>query len=113
MMVLENAERMHLERQVTLARVIFAALALVDLVEFRPPTGGGVGAFAIAGLDRAWASAAFLAAYLGVALLILGRRHPSIYDAAELGAGRRKLAWIALIIFVLCFSYAPIVAGGL
>src|SRR5580692_10800234 len=71
MMVLENAERMHLERQVTLARVIFAALALVDLVEFRPPTGGGIGAFAVAGVERAWASAAFLAAYLGAALLIL------------------------------------------
>src|SRR5271163_976031 len=71
MMVLENTERMHLERQVTLARVIFAALALVDLIEFKPPTDSGIGAFAISGVDRAWASAAFLAAYLGLALAIL------------------------------------------
>jgi membrane-associated protease RseP (regulator of RpoE activity) len=45
--------------------------------------------------------------FWGVVLLILGRRHPSIYDAAELGAGRRKLAWIALVVFLLCFTYAP------
>ncbi len=51
--------------------------------------------------------------FWGVALLILGRRHPSIYDAAELGAGRRKLAWIALAVFLLCFTYAPIAEGAL
>jgi membrane-associated protease RseP (regulator of RpoE activity) len=51
--------------------------------------------------------------FWGVALLILGRRHPSIYDAAELGAGRRKLAWIALVVFLLCFTYAPIAEGAL
>src|SRR6185437_10429605 len=47
----------------------------------------------------------------GVVLLILGRWHPSIYDAAELGAGRRRLAIAALIIFLLCFMYAPIGPG--
>jgi membrane-associated protease RseP (regulator of RpoE activity) len=51
--------------------------------------------------------------FWGVALLFLGRRHPSIYDAADLGAGRRKLAWIALVVFLVCFTYAPILDGAL
>ena len=57
-MLLEIAERMHLERQVTLARVIFVALALVDLIE----------------LSKApvpVASAIFLTAYLVLALGLL------------------------------------------
>jgi signal transduction histidine kinase len=58
MMLLENAERVHLERQVTLARVIFAALALVDLIEMsRAPVP--------------MASTLFLAGYLLVALALL------------------------------------------
>ena len=48
-----------------------------------------------------------------VILFLLGRRHPLVYDSTELGVGRRKLGWIALVVFILCFSYAPIVAGGL
>ena len=51
--------------------------------------------------------------FWALVLFWLGRNHPGIYDAAELGEDHRKLAWIALIIFLLCFSYAPIVAGGL
>ena len=38
---------------------------------------------------------------------------PSIYDHAELTPGRRKLGWLALAIFLLCFTSAPIVASGL
>jgi hypothetical protein len=45
-------------------------------------------------------------------LLLIGRRHPSIYDAADLGPERRRLGWLALIVFLLCFSYAPIATGG-
>jgi membrane-associated protease RseP (regulator of RpoE activity) len=48
-----------------------------------------------------------------VLLFWLGRRHPGIYDATDLGAGRRKLAWIALAIFILCFTFVPISEGGL
>jgi membrane-associated protease RseP (regulator of RpoE activity) len=48
-----------------------------------------------------------------VILFFLGRRHPMVYDSAELGPGRRKLGWIALVVFLLCFAYAPIIAGGL
>jgi len=46
-------------------------------------------------------------------LLWLGRRHPVIIDASDLGNGRRKLGWFALAIFLLCFTFAPISAGGL
>ena len=49
----------------------------------------------------------------GGLLLWLGRGHPGIYDATELGAGRRKLAWIALAVFILCFTFVPIGDGGL
>lgn len=50
--------------------------------------------------------------FWGAVLLLIGRRHPSIYDAADLGPERRRLGWIALAIFLLCFSYAPIATGG-
>ncbi|HUP05134.1 MAG TPA: site-2 protease family protein [Bryobacteraceae bacterium] len=49
----------------------------------------------------------------GLALLWVGRRHPSIYDDTDLTEGRRKLGLIALIVFALCFTWAPITAGGL
>lgn len=48
----------------------------------------------------------------GIVLLVVGRWHPSIYDAAEPGPGRTRLAILATIIFLLCFMYAPIGAGG-
>jgi membrane-associated protease RseP (regulator of RpoE activity) len=48
-----------------------------------------------------------------VVLFFLGRRHPAVYDSSELTGVRRTLAWVALVVFALCFSYAPITAGGL
>jgi membrane-associated protease RseP (regulator of RpoE activity) len=48
-----------------------------------------------------------------VILFFLGRRHPMVYDSSTLGVGRKKLGWIALVVFLLCFAYAPIIAGGL
>jgi membrane-associated protease RseP (regulator of RpoE activity) len=48
-----------------------------------------------------------------VILWWLGRRHPPIYDTAELGIDRGKLAWLALAIFILCFTYQPFADGGL
>lgn len=45
-------------------------------------------------------------------LFWMGRRHPVILDPGDLGAGRRRLGWISLVIFVLCFMPAPIAAGG-
>ncbi|MEO7653324.1 MAG: site-2 protease family protein [Bryobacteraceae bacterium] len=41
-------------------------------------------------------------------LLFFGRRHPVIFDDNALGAGRGKLAWIALAIFLISFTIAPI-----
>ena len=48
-----------------------------------------------------------------VVLLIFGMRQPAIYDPLPLSDGRRKLAWLSLLIFLLCFTLAPIgYAGG-
>ena len=43
----------------------------------------------------------------------LGRRHPAVYDSAVLTPGRRKLGWVAVAMFLLCFIYSPTFAGGL
>ena len=43
-----------------------------------------------------------------VLLLFFGMRHPAIYDPLPLSDGRRKLAWLSLLIFLLCFTLAPI-----
>jgi membrane-associated protease RseP (regulator of RpoE activity) len=48
-----------------------------------------------------------------IVLLWLGRRHPMIYDSTTLDESRRTLGWIALAVFVLCFSFAPLGTGGL
>lgn len=50
--------------------------------------------------------------FWGLVLLFLGRRHPAVYDPGVLDAGRRKLGWVALAIFILCFCYAPVAEGG-
>jgi len=46
-------------------------------------------------------------------LLWLGRNHPVVYDPTVLDGDRIRLGWIALAIFALCFSWAPISTGGL
>jgi membrane-associated protease RseP (regulator of RpoE activity) len=48
----------------------------------------------------------------GVLLLLLGRRHPAVYDPSALSRGRRRLGWVALLVFILCFCYAPVSEGG-
>jgi hypothetical protein len=57
-MALESAERLYLERQVTLARVVLVALALVALLEM---SGG----------PQRSGSVLFLAVYLLVALAVV------------------------------------------
>jgi membrane-associated protease RseP (regulator of RpoE activity) len=52
-------------------------------------------------------------AFWGAILLMVGRRHPMVYDTTPLKAGRRRLAWVALGVFLLCFCFAPIATGGL
>jgi membrane-associated protease RseP (regulator of RpoE activity) len=51
--------------------------------------------------------------FWGVVLFWLGRRHPVIDDPATLGLGRVKLGLIALVVFLLCFTLAPIRTSGL
>jgi membrane-associated protease RseP (regulator of RpoE activity) len=41
-------------------------------------------------------------------LFVLGRRHPSIFDSSRLSPGRRRLGYLALVIFLLCFMAAPL-----
>ena len=48
-----------------------------------------------------------------VVLLWLGRRHPVVYDNTSLTPGRRRLGWISVALFILCFIYSPISSGGL
>ena len=51
-------------------------------------------------------------AFWGLILLWLGRRHPAIEDPRPLDAGRRKLGWIALVVFALCLTLVPFTDGG-
>jgi hypothetical protein len=41
-------------------------------------------------------------------MLWLGKYHPVIVDAAEMSSGRRKLGYLAVVIFLLCFIFAPV-----
>jgi Peptidase family M50 len=43
-------------------------------------------------------------------LFFFGMRHPAIYDNADLGAGRKALGWLAMAIFALSFTWAPVAA---
>ena len=51
--------------------------------------------------------------FWAVVLWLLGRRHPIVYDVAEPSAARRKLGWLALAVFILCFTWQPFADGGL
>jgi membrane-associated protease RseP (regulator of RpoE activity) len=46
--------------------------------------------------------------FFWVLLLYFGRKHPTIVDDEALGPDRKKLAWLMLLIFILCFTPAPI-----
>lgn len=48
----------------------------------------------------------------GLAVLIFGMRHPSIYDPSDVGPTRRRLAVLALVILSLSFSFAPLASAG-
>jgi membrane-associated protease RseP (regulator of RpoE activity) len=47
-----------------------------------------------------------------VALFFLARRHPVIVDPSGLSTGRKWLALAALIVFLLCFTVAPVLEGA-
>jgi membrane-associated protease RseP (regulator of RpoE activity) len=42
-------------------------------------------------------------------LFFLARKHPPVYDQTEIGRSRVQLGMLALAVFVLCFSLAPII----
>ena len=46
--------------------------------------------------------------FWAVMLLLFARRHPAIYDNSALGSSRWKLGLVALALFLLCFSLAPV-----
>jgi membrane-associated protease RseP (regulator of RpoE activity) len=83
---------------------------------------GGHILYSIAGDWHKWLSRIFVIALVPVAifyrdpawllwavlLLFIGLRHPAIFDSTVLDSGRKRLGWLALIIFVLCFMPAPI-----
>ncbi len=46
--------------------------------------------------------------FWAVLLFFFGLKHPRIYDSAEMGSGRTKLGWLALVMFLICFSLSPI-----
>jgi len=46
--------------------------------------------------------------FWAVLLFFFGLKHPRIYDSAEMGSGRTKLGWLALVMFLVCFSLSPI-----
>jgi membrane-associated protease RseP (regulator of RpoE activity) len=83
---------------------------------------GGHILYALLGKAKAyWAgvAAVFVLVVLGIifwqgwllwALLatLIGLRHPPIFEAERLDAGRRALAFVALLIFILSFTPAPI-----
>jgi hypothetical protein len=44
-------------------------------------------------------------------LFFFGMRHPAIVDPAPLSSARRWLALLALVVLILCFSFAPVTNG--
>jgi membrane-associated protease RseP (regulator of RpoE activity) len=82
---------------------------------------GGHIVYALLGRLQKWVSWPFLLAllpmgryfwqgwYFWFALLaILARRHPPVFDENPAGAARIKIGIVALVVFALCFSIAPL-----
>jgi membrane-associated protease RseP (regulator of RpoE activity) len=81
---------------------------------------GGHVVYALLGRAHKWITGAFLLAlvpmgriwngwwFWAVLLFLFARKHPPVYDQAEIGRGRIQLGLLALAIFLLCFSIAPI-----
>ncbi|NQZ76663.1 MAG: site-2 protease family protein [Ekhidna sp.] len=42
----------------------------------------------------------------------IGVDHPQVYENEDLSTGRKVLGWVALVIFILCFSPQPLVVEG-
>ena len=85
---------------------------------------GGHILYAFAGNRHKLLSRAFIAALIPIGfifwygwllwaalLLFFGMRHPAIYDMAEMGPGRTRLGRLALVIFLLSFTLAPVASN--
>jgi membrane-associated protease RseP (regulator of RpoE activity) len=82
---------------------------------------GGHIVYALLGRSHKWITQVFLLALLpmgklwqgwwfwAVLLFFFARRHPPVYDSTEIGTSRIRLGIVALVVFGLCFSYAPII----
>jgi membrane-associated protease RseP (regulator of RpoE activity) len=82
---------------------------------------GGHIVYALLGRSHKWITQTFLLALLpmgrlwngwwfwAVLLFFLARKHPPVYDQTDIGFSRIKLGILALAVFILCFSIAPIV----
>jgi len=83
---------------------------------------GGHVVYALLGRTQKWLTNVFLIALLPMGrffwdgwyfwaamLFFFARKHPPLYDLSDIGAARTRLGVAALIIFLLCFSLAPIV----
>lgn len=83
---------------------------------------GGHIVYALLGRSHKWITQTFLLALLpmgklwtgwwfwAVLLFFFARRHPPVYDYSEIGNLRIRLGVLALVVFLLCFSIAPIVS---
>lgn len=81
---------------------------------------GGHILYALLGRTQKWVTNVFLVALLpmgrlwsgwwfwAVMLFFFARKHPPLYDQTDIGIARTKLGVLALCIFLLCFSIAPI-----
>lgn len=83
---------------------------------------GGHVVYALLGRSHKWITQTFLVMLLpmgklwngwwlwAVLLFFFARKHPPVYDQTEIGVPRVKLGIVALVVFLLCFSAAPIIS---
>jgi membrane-associated protease RseP (regulator of RpoE activity) len=82
---------------------------------------GGHIVYALLGRSHKWITQTFLVALLPMGklwsgwwfwaaiLFLFARKHPALYDYSEIGNLRVRLGLLALVVFLLCFSVAPII----
>jgi membrane-associated protease RseP (regulator of RpoE activity) len=81
---------------------------------------GGHVVYALFGRAQKWVTNVFLVALLpmgslwsgwwfwAILIFFFARKHPPLYDSSDIGFSRIKLGVVALCVFILCFSLAPI-----
>jgi membrane-associated protease RseP (regulator of RpoE activity) len=82
---------------------------------------GGHIIYALLGKAHKWITQIFLVLLLpmgklwsgwwlwAVVLFLFARKHPPLYDPSDMGKARVQLGFVALLIFILCFSVTPLV----